>query len=240
MELQRIAIAPSQIQSHRISLTPEQQHYLYRVLRCQIRDRFIAMDGRGNWWISQLTGESEAEIVESLDANNELPVAITLVVAMPKGSGFEDIVRYSTELGVCQIVPLRSDRTLLKPSSQKIKRWRRIAAEAAEQSERQIIPEIIEPLSLEAYLNTLSSSISPQNRYVAVAREDVPHLASILPVTGEIAIATGPEGGWHSSEIELFQTYEFQPVSLGKRILRAITAPMVALSVVASAAERAQ
>lgn len=237
MQLQRIAIAPSQIQDNRIFLTPEQKHYLYRVLRCQIRDRFIAMDGCGNWWVSQLTGDSQAEIVESLDANNELPVAITLVAAMPKGSGFEEIVRYSTELGVRRIVPLRSDRTLLQPSSKKVERWRRIAAEAAEQSERQMIPEITSPMSLAAYLDSLVGSVSLPHRYLAVAREDVPHFARILPVSGEIAIATGPEGGWTSSEIELFQTYGFQSVSLGKRILRAVTAPMVALSMLASASE---
>ncbi|WP_071517351.1 16S rRNA (uracil(1498)-N(3))-methyltransferase [Geitlerinema sp. PCC 9228] len=237
MQLQRIAIAPSQVRGNTISLTPHQQHYLYRVLRCQRRDRFIAMDGGGNWWLSQLTGDSQAEIVEFLDANNELPVAVTLAAAMPKGSGFEEIVRYSTELGVTRIVPLQSDRTLLQPSAKKRQRWQRIAAEAAEQSERQMIPEITEPLSLAAYCSTVSDTIAISHRLVAVARADVPHLAEMIPVSGEIAIATGPEGGWCDRETICFQEYHFQPVSLGKRILRAVTAPLVALSAIAAACE---
>ena len=84
-QLQRIAIAPSQLQQNQILLTPQQQHYLGRVLRLCDGDHFIAMDGKGKWWLAQLQGE-EAQILEVLTVETELSVSITLMVALPKGN----------------------------------------------------------------------------------------------------------------------------------------------------------
>jgi hypothetical protein len=125
-QLQRIAIAPSQFQQEQILLTPQQQHYLGRVLRLCDGDRFIAMDGKGKWWLAQLEGE-KAQVLEPLTVQTELPVSITLMVALPKGNGFDDVVRCCTELGVAVIAPVVSDRTLLNPSPQKLERWYRVA-----------------------------------------------------------------------------------------------------------------
>jgi 16S rRNA (uracil1498-N3)-methyltransferase len=232
-QLQRIAIAPSQLQQGQISLTKEQQHYLARVLRLREGDRFIAMDGKGKWWLTQLVGE-QGQVLEPLLVETELPVSITLIVALPKGNGFDEVVRCCTELGVTTIAPVLSDRTLLHPSPQKLERWRRIAAEAAEQSERAFVPTILEPV---AFSNSLSFENSQQ--YICVARGDFPHLKDCLPHQrqGTIVIATGPEGGWTQQEIESAIAAGFKAVSLGRRILRAVTAPVVALSLVSAACE---
>ncbi|HEY9599191.1 MAG TPA: 16S rRNA (uracil(1498)-N(3))-methyltransferase [Cyanophyceae cyanobacterium] len=249
-QLQRIVIEQTQRQDELIVLTPPQQHYLNRVLRLGKGDRFIAMDGQGNWWLSELEANlNQAKIIESLSAQTELPVAVTLVVAMPKGTGMDDVVYQATELGVACIMPVKSDRTLLNPSPQKLERWRRIAQEAAEQSERQIVPSIPDPISFTASLELLKPS--DIHRYICVTRQDAPHLLSCLldkslkfetsqssnihPVS--VVIATGPEGGWTNAEVEQAITAGFQPVSLGCRILRAVTAPMVALSLIASILE---
>ncbi|MEW5858478.1 MAG: RsmE family RNA methyltransferase, partial [Cyanobacteriota bacterium] len=163
-------------------------------------------------------------------------------------------------------------------------RWRRIAQEAAEQSERQIVPTILEPVSFSAALSSLKSTSSStrDKNYICVARGDSPHLLDCLihvlpketspptpplqgegspappslvgkgagglgfsgtadelknPGQGTIVIAIGPEGGWTPAEVEQAIAADFQPVSLGRRILRAVTAPMVALSLVAAAWE---
>ncbi|MBE9008048.1 16S rRNA (uracil(1498)-N(3))-methyltransferase [Fortiea sp. LEGE XX443] len=235
---QRIAIAPSQLQQSQILLTPQQLHYLGRVLRLRDGDRFIAMDGLGKWWLAQLTGE-QAQILETLSVETELPVTITLMVALPKGNGFDEVVRCCTELGVTCIVPVISDRTLLNPSLQKLERWRRIAAEAAEQSERAFVPTILEPV---AFNTALLSTASPQ-KYICEGRGNYPHFSNCLPNKEQITndqgliIATGPEGGWTEKEIENAIAANFQPVSLGRRILRAVTAPIVALSLVTAACE---
>jgi 16S rRNA (uracil1498-N3)-methyltransferase len=239
-QFQRIAIAPSQFQQGQILLTKEQQHYLGRVLRLREGDRFIAMDGIGKWWLAQLEGE-RAQVLEPLTVETELPVSITLVVALPKGNGFDEVVRCCTELGVACIAPVLSDRTLLHPSPQKLERWRRIATEAAEQSERSFVPTILEAVAFNTCLSSINSDLSLTNsqKYICVARGDSPHLKDCLQhkEKGPIIVATGPEGGWTAKEIESAIASVFQPVSLGRRILRAVTAPVVALSLITAACE---
>lgn len=248
-QLQRVAIAPDQFVNDHITLTTAQQHYLGRVLRLAEGDRFIAMDGQGHWWLVQLA-ETAAQVLEPISISTELPVTITLAIAMPKGNSMDEVVRQVTELGVSQIVPLISDRTLLKPSPQKLERWRRIAQEAAEQSERQIVPTISEPMPFAAQMQQLAPATLA---YLCVARGDVPSLlhqltrqqladpAGPLPdrsLAGDhIMLATGPEGGWTPAEIEQAIAAGYQPVSLGRRILRAVTAPVVALSVLSAVYE---
>ncbi|MCV3215051.1 16S rRNA (uracil(1498)-N(3))-methyltransferase [Plectonema radiosum NIES-515] len=229
-QLQRIAIALDQLQQNQIWLTAQQQHYLSRVLRLQKGDRFIAMDGIGKWWLAQLEGK-EAQILETLTVETELPISITLMVALPK-NGFDEVVRCCTELGVACIAPVMSDRTLLNPSPQKLERWQRIASEAAEQSERSFVPTILEPVSFEAGL----SSFATNHKYICEGRGNYPHLKKCLQQTGQttILIATGPEGGWTEKEIDNAIQAGFQPVSLGRRILRAVTAPIVALSLISA------
>jgi 16S rRNA (uracil1498-N3)-methyltransferase len=255
-QLQRLAIAPSQIQNQQIFLNAEQQHYLVRVLRLREGDRFIAIDGQGQWWLARLKAvgaihESplQGEIIEALSVQTELPASVTLMVALPKGNGFDEVVRCCTELGVAGIAPVISDRTLLHPSSQKLERWRRIAVEAAEQSERQIIPTILDPVPFAVGLSLVASQdslvlsngqMTHDKRYICVARGDSPHLlyclhnSSLLALHSALTIATGPEGGWTPAEIQQASSAGFQPVSLGRRILKAVTAPIVAMSLVAA------
>ncbi|TAE61666.1 MAG: 16S rRNA (uracil(1498)-N(3))-methyltransferase [Nostocales cyanobacterium] len=227
-QLQRITINNSQIQETSIILTPQQKHYLLRVLRLGDGDKFIVMDGKGKWWLAQLTAE-KAHILEPLEVKTELPVSITLMMALPKGNGFDDIVRCCTELGVTYILPVLSDRTLLKPSSQKLERWQRIATEASEQSERAFVPTILEPVSFK----TAISECQINHRYICEARGEYPHLTKVINNSlPEMIIAIGPEGGWTDTELEIAIESGFQPVSLGRRILRAVTAPIVALSLI--------
>ena len=259
-QLQRLAIAPSQLQDQEILLTTGQYHYLSRVLRLREGDRFIVIDGQGSWWLAVLT-QSKAQILEPISIQTELPVSITLIAALPKGNGFDEVVRCCTELGVSCIAPVISDRTLLNPSPQKLERWRRIAIEAAEQSERQIVPTILDPVPFVTRLSSVISDTSVNNQqYICVARGDSARLIDCLndidalaacrrlgQMTNDIAvlaacrrlgqtivIATGPEGGWTNTEVEKAIARGFQPVSLGRRILRAVTAPIVAVSLVAT------
>lgn len=231
-QFQRLAIAPSQIQTDRITLTAEQQHYLQRVLRLRFGDRFIAIDGRGQWWLSAIEPDQTARILEAIAVHTELPVSLTLLIAMPK-NGMDDIVRQTTELGVTTIAPMTSDRTLLQPSVQKLDRWRRIAQEAAEQSERQIIPTILEPIAFREAVQQVDSG----QRLIGVTRLNTPALRQRLLPSESVAIAIGSEGGWSESEVELAVAAGFLPVSLGKRILRAVTAAIVAIGLIAAAYE---
>jgi 16S rRNA (uracil1498-N3)-methyltransferase len=239
-QLQRLAVSPNQIEANRIQLTDRQQHYLGRVLRLQAGDRFIAMDGTGHWWLAALRKDSEADLLESIAAQTELPIAVTLLIALPK-TGMDDIVRQTTELGVSQIVPVLSARSLLNPSPQKLDRWQRIAQEAAEQSERQIVPAILPPHRWKEALQQWQGA----GCYLCEARGDRLHLLSCLQrelsnhasTLSALTLAIGPEGGWTETEVQEAIEAGYQPVSLGARILRAVTAPIVALALVGAVAE---
>jgi 16S rRNA (uracil1498-N3)-methyltransferase len=234
----RLAIDPEQIQGETIKLNPEQFHYLKRVLRLKLGDRFVVMDGQGQAWMAQLA-ETTAQILNPLAEFRELPLAITLMVALPKGNGFDDIVRSGTELGVTTFMPIISERTLLNPSAHKLDRWRKIATEAAEQSERQIIPSITEPVNFISVLTKVENLA--RERYICVTRKKASHLLTQLQNDSpqNLMIATGPEGGWTTQEIDMAIAMGFKPVSLGSRILRAVTAPLVAVSLVAGTVEAA-
>jgi 16S rRNA (uracil1498-N3)-methyltransferase len=232
----RVVITPEQQKSEQILLNSQQQHYLHRVVRLKEGDRFIAMDGEGKSWIAQLEG-NYAQILEKITNNSELPISVTLMIALPKGNGFDEIIRCCTELGVTTFIPVISDRTLLKPSDHKLERWRRIAQEASEQSERQWVPQIVAPLNFTTALTTVA--VPETACYICVARGSKNHLLNDLQNTQakQLVIATGSEGGWTPQEVESAIKSGFKPVSLGCRILRAVTAPIVALSLVAAIAE---
>lgn len=249
-QLQRLVVAPSQISDQQIALRPEQQHYLSRVLRLRDGDRFIAMDGQGHWWLAVLMqNPAQADILEPIAVHTELPISVNLLVAMPK-TGLDEVIRQATEMGVACIVPIISDRTVLKPSAQKVQRWQRIAQEAAEQSERQIVPQVFLPQPWTNVLQTWNKATSMV--YICEARGNHPHLltclerehpkqaassSGALPQASSLTLAIGPEGGWTEAEIEQAIAAGYQPVSLGSRVLRAVTAPVVALSLVASVSE---
>jgi 16S rRNA (uracil1498-N3)-methyltransferase len=252
--LQRITITPSQIHDRQVVLTPEQHHYLTRVIRLKPGAQFQIIDGTGQLYLAQVTpqqsqrtADNTAEIIEiinpdlsSIDRHEhrELSQVITLICALPKGNNFDDLVRACTELGVSEILPAISNRTLLNPSPQKLQRWRKIAQEAAEQSERMLIPTIAKPQALQTIFSQLPDLA---DKYLCEARGEHPHLLTCLQSSQHtdcpIIIAIGPEGGWTDAEIDLACQYNFQLVSLGQHILRTITAPIVALSIVSAALE---
>lgn len=239
--LQRLTIDPAQICDRQLSLTESQQHYLYRVLRLRPGQQFIALDGQGQSWIATLQDRSIALLTAApaIDPATELAIPLTLLIALPK-TGMDDIVRQATELGVRQIVPILSQRTLLQPSPQKLERWQRIAQEAAEQSERPIVPEIHPPHPWSEALSQSHSATAAH--FICEARGQHPHLLTYLRQETRPAwtVAIGPEGGWTDQELTEAITHGYQPVSLGSRILRAITAPLVALTLMAAAIESPQ
>jgi 16S rRNA (uracil1498-N3)-methyltransferase len=188
-----------------------------------------------------------------------LPV-VTLLAAVPK-QGFEEVIRQGTELGVRRIVPLLTARTVMQPGGAKLDRWQRIAQEAAEQCEQLQVPEVAAPLAWGQALETIVA----ESRYIGVTHRAAPLLLhqlqaldpsvgasrgpspdlspdlspdpspSLLP-SRSIAIAIGPEGGWTETEVEQAIAAGYLPVSLGPYILRAVTAPIVALSLIMGAA----
>ncbi len=229
--MQRITIASHQIQANQLALTNEQQHYLGRVLRLAPGGQFLAIDGQGSIYLATLhtTG---ASIVKQLDiSSRELPIAVSLVLAIPK-NGLDEVIRACTELGVKEIYPVTSARTMPNPSSLKQQRWQKIAQEAAEQSERLLVPTVhdLQPWS------QIQPPLTDQ-KFIGAAREKAPHLIKCHISAVPLWIAIGPEGGWTDQELERAVSQGWLAVSFGARILRSITAPIVAMSIVSSRLE---
>jgi 16S rRNA (uracil1498-N3)-methyltransferase len=234
--MQRLAIDPQQLQPPHLQLTPDQQHYLQRVLRLKAGAKFLALPGDGKAWKCELA-ENHARLLEEEEVTTELPIVVTLALALPK-TGFDDVVRQVTELGVRTIVPLLTERTLLNPSANKRDRWQKIAAEATEQSERAIVPQVLEPIAFQSFLNPKTASTHPQ--FLCWGRGDSPHLLNVLSQLEyyeALTICVGPEGGWSDREVAMAIESGFQTVSLGSRILRAVTAPMAAMAIVGGVCE---
>lgn len=243
-QLQRITLDSEQVLSDTLQLTPAQQHYLCRVLRLKSGDRFLALNGKGQQWLATLTDtDAIAQIVSQIAPPEPQAPPVMLLAALPKGNGFDEVVRQATEIGVAQIVPIISERTLLRPSAQKLNRWHRIATEAAEQSERLVVPAISTPMSFGDSLKLKASAVG----LICVARspkltanEPVPPVALSHYLTqhdwpSPLAIAIGPEGGWTRAEVEAAIAVDYHPVTLGSSILRAVTASIVALALVNAA-----
>ncbi|MEM1310047.1 MAG: 16S rRNA (uracil(1498)-N(3))-methyltransferase [Cyanobacteria bacterium P01_H01_bin.153] len=236
--MQRVIVDPAQIEADRLALTDAQRHYLRRVLRLKAGDRFWALDGHGQMWEATLQADGETALLRATIpvADSQLPTKpkITLAACLPK-QGFDEVVRQVTELGVDEIVPILSERTLLKPSAHKLERWRRIVIEAGEQSERFAVPIIREPLVWASWLTRQSQDF----RLICVARQPAPSLLShcLSSQFSAIEVAIGPEGGWTEKEVTNAIVHGYQPVTLGSSILRAVTAPVVALGLLQAGIE---
>jgi 16S rRNA (uracil1498-N3)-methyltransferase len=213
-------------------LTAEQRHYLHRVLRLKPGDRFLALDGKGQLWEAVLQADDAQATLKNLSQGRDAPASpqpkLTLVACIPK-QGFDEVVRQVTELGIDEIVPILSERTLPRPSDHKLLRWQRIATEAGEQCERLTVPTIREPLTWSTWL----AQESQDSQLICVTRKSAPPLLSIClsPSLTAVAVAIGPEGGWTESEVAAAIACGYQPVTLGTNILRAVTAAVTAVGI---------
>ena len=106
----RIVIEPEQKQGETINLTPEQKHYLKNVLRLKQNSEFIVIDGHNKTYLVKLNRDN-GQIIKDLEEQTELPITVTLMIALPKNQGFDEVIRSCTELGVNTIIPIISKRT---------------------------------------------------------------------------------------------------------------------------------
>ena len=177
-------------------------------------------------------GVEVREISES-ECHGEASVQVTLFAALTKGDKMENVIQKSVELGVYKIVPVLTDRCISRPDSKaaekKSQRYQKIAQQAAMQSRRAIIPEVTHI----SELKKIADSLDEFDRVILFYEGGGKPLRElILPEDKKIAIFTGPEGGFEEREVELLTDNGAETATLGKRILRAETAPLAALSAI--------
>ncbi len=246
----RLYLPITHITDNKISITGDKVHYLYSVLRCTEGDELVIFDGEGNCFKTKIikSGRKEvtAEVIANFPCENESHINITLVQGLLKGEKMDLVIQKATELGVTDIVPVITRRSQLR-ETRKISRWRKIAEEASRQSGRSVVPVIHEAVEFSDFLSAsgslhglifyeeegmrLSEAVSSFKGTVL----DLPQGRSAGVESGlsqNILIAIGPEGGFTKEEIDMTREKGLIVTSLGKRILRAETAAISAVSLI--------
>jgi 16S rRNA (uracil1498-N3)-methyltransferase len=219
------------------SITGAQAAHMARVLRAQPGMEADVVAG-GHVFHAEVAVVSPDEVrfnlVAEVEADPALPV--TLVMAVYKFDRMEWAIEKATELGVAAIAPVIAQRTekhLAQAAEKRAERWRRIAHEAAQQSRRSDVPLIEQPASLASRVRAASEV----TRIVLAEQERTITLRRVIEEAVEAAGEEMPEGGWAPAEEALFDANGWRAATLGPRILRAETAAIAALAVVASGLE---
>lgn len=230
---QRLIVQASQILGQWVTLTAEQRHYLYYVLRLKAGDKLWILDGQGQRWLGEIQ-ENSVKLLRPDYCGTELSTEIVLCLALLKAASFEQVLQQATELGVKRIIPIHTARSLLQPSAHKYQRWQRILQEAAEQSERLYVPTLSAPLSVAEMVQLTPRGYIASLTASQLLWDYLPQMDFFQP----IYLAIGPEGGWTDSELEQVLAAGWQAFSLGRRTLRAVTAAIASLTLVSHYTER--
>ncbi|MCA9246838.1 MAG: 16S rRNA (uracil(1498)-N(3))-methyltransferase [Planctomycetales bacterium] len=218
------------------TLAGTEAHHLLHVLRARAGEEVTLFDGNGAEFravVRELNRQTaQLEVVERLEIDRELPFALSLAVALPKGDRQKLLVEKLTELGVGRLVPLRSERSVAQPKGSALDRLRRSVIEASKQCRRNRLMEIAEPISFHDFLEKPAAATA---RWIAhPAGETETH--SFGQAHGELAILVGPEGGFSDAEVAAAREADWCCIDLGPRILRIETAAIALAALAATSA----
>lgn len=247
MSTPRFFIPPAQWNPDKLVLDAAEAHHAFEVLRLKAGDRVTVFDGAGHeatveLGVASKTGASLKTLQQAKSA--PLPCRITLGQAIPKGKNMDLIIEKATELGAAEIIPLISDRSIVRLSAEDAKdkqeKWRRVAIEATKQCGQNWLPEVAVPITPRAYFDSrpkfdlmLIASLQPDAQHLkAILRDVMGEGASAkLKKPKSVLILVGPEGDFTPAEINLAKGAGCRPITLGPIILRTETAAIYCLSV---------
>ena len=236
------------IAGDRATLNGPEAHHLLHVMRAQPGTEVAIFDGSGEEFLAVVDRSSRSEvqlrIAERRAIDRELPFALTLAVALPKGDRQKWLVEKTTELGVTRIVPLKTQRGVAQPVEQALTRLRRGVIEASKQCGRNRLMQIDEPVGGQ----TLTEQAADQLRLLAHPKSALPNgcvceaTGTVSPLreaasTRGIVVAIGPEGGFTDDEVVAACNLGWQPIDLGRRILRVETAAIALAAMLATGAD---
>jgi 16S rRNA (uracil1498-N3)-methyltransferase len=212
-------------------------HHATRVLRLGVGDPVVLFDGRGGEHDAAITrvhrNEVAVRVTAFRDVDRESTLSVTLVQGISSGDRMDITLRKAVELGVAAIVPVATERSVVKLRDERADRrrqhWQALAIAACEQCGRNTVPAVAEPVDFRAWLAELPKAPGTQSR-IALAVGGETRLAELPKPAGDILLLVGPEGGLSPEEAALAGTRGFTPVRMGPRILRTETAAVVALA----------
>ena len=224
-----------------LTITGDDAHHLAYALRAKRGDKITAVDKIGNCAVVELVDFDKETItarrigdVKKISAEKK----IILADCLPKQNRFDNIIEKATELGIDKIIPLISERTIVRPDNlrgqSKVERWKKIAKESAEQCARDTIPEIDNICALDDWLKKISPLDNDTLLLFCWELERDTTAREVLSVNRDknIIVLIGPEGGFSECEVQAVKNIGGISVTLGKRILKTDTAAISVLAMI--------
>lgn len=215
-----------------IELPKETASHVAKVLRARNGDAVVLFNGDGREFAGVIEEVRGARVRvaagEGRAVDRESPLAITLLQCVPRGDRMDFIIQKATELGVTHIVPVMSQRSVVRldaPQAEaKAAHWQAVAVSACEQCGRNLVPDVLAAQPLLSYLG----DSAPQG--IRLVLEPDSATTAVPQVEAAVEIAIGPEGGFAPDELEALRLSGFMAVSFGPRILRTETAAIAAVA----------
>jgi 16S rRNA (uracil1498-N3)-methyltransferase len=218
----------------RVTLEGGAARHVTRVLRLRVGEALTLFNGSGGEYAASIEQSQGGRVAVAIGAQRALeresPLALILAQGVSRGERMDLVVQKATELGVSGLVPVLTERSVVRLTAQQAERrlnhWRAIAVAACEQSGRNRLPAIASPVPLKDFLRTNTDGsmrllLSPA---ATATLADLPRLVSA------VTVLIGPEGGLAQAEQEAAVAAGFKPVRLGPRVLRTETAAITALA----------
>lgn len=216
-------------------LPPEAAHHAARVLRLREGDRVEMFDGLGNAChgaISEIGGKRVAVgQIAAASADRESPLRVVLAQALSSSEKMDWVVQKATELGVAEIQPLDTERSVARLSAERaakrLEHWRQVAVSACEQCGRNLLPQIHAPLDIMIWLQQMKAS--PASKFILLP-QGAASLHEQPEPQGGVTLLIGAEGGFTAVESDSALRCGFAPIRLGARVLRTETAAVAGLA----------
>ncbi|MBV8910963.1 MAG: 16S rRNA (uracil(1498)-N(3))-methyltransferase [Gammaproteobacteria bacterium] len=242
MRVNRVFVDAALETGAHITLPANAASHVTRVLRLRSGAAVTLFNGRGGEYVGTVAaaggGEVRIAVGEQRAQERESPLALTLAQGISRGERMDFVVQKATELGVKQLVPLLTERSVVRLDAQqtlrKLNHWHAIAVAACEQSGRNRLPEVLAPATLGGFLRESAREAAGEPSAAPLRLLLSPVAASALGDVarprGAVTVLIGPEGGLADSEHEAALAAGFTAVRLGPRVLRTETAAIVALA----------
>ncbi|MCI9539813.1 MAG: 16S rRNA (uracil(1498)-N(3))-methyltransferase [Lachnospiraceae bacterium] len=229
-----------QVNGDQVVITGSDVNHIKNVLRMRPGEEIKISDGGNMVYLSKIVALEEEQVICEVqrkeESYTELPCPIYLFQGLPKSDKMELIIQKAVELGVSAIIPMSTNRAVVKLDAKKEenkrKRWNSIAESAAKQSGRSRIPKVEPAVSFKEAaerMQTLTHRFIPYE--LCEGMEETRRLLGMIRPGDSIGIMIGPEGGFEKEEISLALKHDILPITLGGRILRTETAGMSLLSI---------
>lgn len=234
MRLTRVHIDAELHTGRRLTVEGSAGNHIARVLRLRVGDTLTLFNGQGGEYpgsIEEIRRDTVlVSVLERRDVERESPCQVILAQGISRGERMDWVVQKATELGVAQIAPLFTERSVVnlddRQAARKVQHWRSIAIAACEQSGRNRVPEIAQPVDL----YDLLEHQTPRGTALLLSPGAALRISDVPTATAGTMVLIGPEGGLADVEQEAAVKSGFTPVRLGPRVLRTETAAVCALT----------